>query len=213
MRPLAHEFPQALARWATTDPVLARLGRAHPPVPGFNAHRTAFGSLVRALVHQQISMAAGRSIMSRLTARAGGSLTPARVAALGPAGLRACGISAQKQRYLLDLAGHFAERRLQAARLARLPDQGVIDALTTVQGIGEWTAKMFLIFHLQRPDVMAEGDLGLQIAAARAFGVPRSRAESVLVRRGETWRPYRSLASLVLWQSLRNDPGPVATSR
>jgi DNA-3-methyladenine glycosylase II len=162
---------------------------------------SAFDSLVSSLIHQQVSMAAGRTIYGRLKTACQGRITPRRVLGLGPQGLRACGVSRQKQGYILDMAQKAASGALPLASLSRRSDEEVERLLTQVKGIGPWTAKMFLLFHLQRPDVVAPQDLGLQMAASRAYDVSPKATAAFLVSQASKWSPYGSLASLVLWSS------------
>jgi DNA-3-methyladenine glycosylase II len=202
------DLPRAVRRWARTDPVLAAMARRDPPRANWGRRQSAFASLVGSLVHQQVSLAAGRAILARLSTACDGRITPKRVLDLGPRRLRSCGLSRQKRRYVLDLARHVDAGTLDLRRLRRLPDADIVDALTQVNGIGPWTAKMFLLFDLQRKDVLAPDDLGLQIAASRAYGIPTSKARTFLEGRRAAWSPFASLASLTLWhaRSLHNTP-------
>jgi DNA-3-methyladenine glycosylase II len=151
------------------------------------------------LTHQQVSVAAGRSIARKVQAACGGRITAQAIRRLSEAELRACGVSRQKQAYIRDLAEKAVNGEVDFRRLARMDDAAVIEALTRIKGIGTWTAKMFLLFHLRRPDVVAPEDLGLRMAVARAYRVPMSRAQRVMDHRRPLWSPYGSLASLVLW--------------
>lgn len=199
---LARLLPAALAHWQSTDPALARLARAqdvHPPLP----RGTPFGALARSLLHQQVSVAAGETISRRLTAACHGRVTPEAVLALGEAGMQACGISRQKRSYLVDLATKVRDGTIDFPSLRKADDAAVIEALTQVRGIGEWTAQMFLIFHLGRPDVVAPDDLGLRLAVRDAYGVRIDRTRRFLERRAPDWSPFGSLACLTLWASRR----------
>lgn len=161
-----------------------------------------YGSLLRSIIGQQLSVSAASSIFNRLKEANGGrSPTPEELLALSPAQLRRCGLSRAKVIYVRDLARHVRSGELDLPRIKRLGDEEVREAITAVKGLGRWTADMFLIFHMRRPDVLPVGDLGLRRAVERAYRVTDlspSRLEEV----GESWRPYRSLASLYMWESL-----------
>lgn len=158
-----------------------------------------FAALVGSITHQQVSLAAGRSIYRRVEAASGGVVTPDGILAAGPEDLRAAGLSRSKVAYVLDLAQKARDGEVDFARVATMDDAAIIEMLTEVKGIGVWTAKMFLIFHLDRPDVSAPEDLGLQLAVARAFKVPRARAAKKMVSMAPAWSPYNSVAALTLW--------------
>lgn len=132
--------------------------------------------------------------------------TPARVIKLlttaDPETIRACGLSRQKQAYILDLAEHFATGKLPTVRFSRMDDEAIIEALDDVKGIGRWTAEMFLIFVLNRPDVFPVDDLGLRKGVQRLHGLPSMPTTKQLAPYGERWRPYRSLATWYLWRGL-----------
>jgi DNA-3-methyladenine glycosylase II len=198
-RPLLADLARALAAWEKSDPILARLARAHGPRSMPRARDGAFSSLVTSLIHQQVSVAAGRTITLRVKAACGGRITPHAIARLLPRTLRAAGLSRQKQSYVLDLAQRTLSGELNFRRISRMSDQAAIEALTQVRGVGTWTARMFLLFHMERPDVVAPEDLGLRMAVSRAYRVPEKKAAEFLIERSAVWRPYGSLASLVLW--------------
>jgi DNA-3-methyladenine glycosylase II len=211
----------ALARRALMrrDPVLAGIIRKHGPC-GLGSVRDRFdhfAMLVRAIVFQQLSTKAATTIHGRLIeALAGGTLTPEALASVTDAQLRAAGISRQKAGYLRDLCGKVAAGRVPLQALDALPDDEVIAALTEVKGIGRWTAEMFLIFRLQRPDVLPVGDLGILNAIQKAYRLRKKPTPARLLKLGEAWRPYRSVASWYLWRSLDNEPvknGPETASR
>jgi DNA-3-methyladenine glycosylase II len=196
------------------DPVIARLiddGGPLPAEPDFRGRPDdRYGALVRGITGQQLSVKAAASIWQRLLDRYGGRTpTPEEILAEDPDELRvAAGFSRAKVVYLRSLAERVQSGELDLDGLDALPDGEVIRALTAVKGIGEWTAHMFLMFTLQRPDVLATGDLGLRNAAMRAYGLDRPPAPAELQALAEPWRPYRSRASLYLWRSLRNEPMP-----
>jgi DNA-3-methyladenine glycosylase II len=195
------------------DPVLARLiddyGGALPLEPDSRGRPAdAYGALVRGITGQQLSVRAAASIWARFLERYGGvTPTPQQILADDPEELRvAAGFSHAKVRYLRSLAERIVSGELDLERLRDLPDDEVIRELTAVKGIGEWTAHMFLMFTLHRPDVLATGDLGVRNAAMRAYGLDALPTPQALTALGEPWRPYRTRACLYLWRSLRNEP-------
>ena len=170
----------------------------------------AFTTLARSIVGQQISVKAAQSVWDRFAKTADASAThllPATVAALAVPTMREAGLSARKCEYLLDLARHFADDRVQESVWQDMDDDAIIDELVAIRGIGRWTAEMFLIFHLMRPNVMPLDDLGLIKGISQNYfsGEPVSRAEAREV--GEAWAPFRSVATWYIWRSL--DPEPV----
>ena len=167
----------------------------------------AFGTLARSIVGQQISVKAADAVWARFSA-AVGQVSPDEVLRAGAAGLGECGLSRRKLEYLLDLAGHFASGRVDATRWPHLSDAEVIAELTAVRGIGRWTAEMFLIFHLLRPDVFPLDDIGLQRAVFDHYFAGEKQTPKVLAAFGERWKPWRTVATWYLWRSL--DPIPVA---
>jgi DNA-3-methyladenine glycosylase II len=170
----------------------------------------AFTTLARSIVGQQISVKAAQSVWDRFAAAVGGPaarLRPAAVQALPVEQMREAGLSARKCEYLLDLAAHFADGRASQSHWPGMDDEAIIDELVAIRGIGRWTAEMFLIFHLLRPNVLPLDDLGLLrgISVNYFSGEPVSRAEAREV--GEAWAPFRSVATWYIWRSL--DPVPV----
>jgi DNA-3-methyladenine glycosylase II len=167
-----------------------------------------YGALVRSIIGQQLSTKAARAIYGRLTERFGGRTpTPQEVLADDPDELRAAaGLSHAKVRYLRSLAEHILAGELELDRLEALPDDEVIAELTAVKGIGTWSAHMFLMFHLQRPDVLAVGDLGIRKAVMLAYGLDALPGPETLEKVAEPWRPYRTLACRFLWRSLEATP-------
>ena len=170
----------------------------------------AFTTLARSIVGQQISVKAAQSVWDRFANTAGGSaahLLPAKVGAMAVPTMREAGLSARKCEYLLDLARHFADGRVCEPDWQGMADEAIIDELVAIRGIGRWTAEMFLIFHLMRPNVMPLDDLGLIKGISQNYfsGEPVSRAEAREV--GEAWAPFRSVATWYIWRSL--DPVPV----
>jgi DNA-3-methyladenine glycosylase II len=188
--------------------VLAALIRRHGPC-GLVAARRAdhFTALVRAITFQQLSTKAASTIYGRMVAlMPDGAPTPDALGALSDAQLRAAGVSRQKSAYLRDLCEKVASGALDLDGLDALPDEEVIASLVKVKGIGRWSAEMFLIFRLLRPDVLPVGDLGILTAVQRAYRLRKRPSPERLHRIGEAWRPYRSVASWYLWRSLDNEP-------
>jgi DNA-3-methyladenine glycosylase II len=160
-----------------------------------------FTALARAIVGQQISTRAAQSIWARVNGCVA-SFAPDVVAAADHVTLCGAGLSKQKARYLQDLASHFATGALDPARWLRMDDESIVEDLTRVKGIGRWTAEMFLIFHLQRPDVLPAGDLGLQKAMSLHYNRGRPLTEKKLRRLALPWAPWRTVATWYLWRSL-----------
>jgi DNA-3-methyladenine glycosylase II len=170
----------------------------------------SFATLVRSIVYQQLSGRVASVILGRLTVAAGGQLTPASILKLRPARMRAAGLSAQKTAYIRDLARHTRDGRVIFDELAGLADEQVIERLTSVKGIGVWTAHMFLMFALRRPDVLPTGDLGIRAAIRKAYGCAELPKPAEIETLARSWRPYCSVASWYLWRSLEaNGKGPV----
>jgi DNA-3-methyladenine glycosylase II len=167
-----------------------------------------YGALVRAIVGQQVSTAAARTIYGRLCERFDGRTpTPREVLADDPEQLRAAaGLSGMKTKFLRDLAGRIESGDLVLEDLDGLPDEEVAEQLIAVKGIGQWTVDMFLLFHLGRPDVLPVGDLGVRRAAYEAYGLRKLPSERRLIELAKPWQPWRSVASWYLWASLRVVP-------
>ena len=190
---------------AKRDPVMAAIMRAHPKI--FLVRRgEPFLTLARAIVGQQISVKAAQSVWDRFAACVG-EVTPENVLLKARPVLRACGLSDRKTEYIADLAQHFANGSIHVHRWPQMSDEDIIAELVEVRGIGRWTAEMFLIFNLMRPDVFPLDDLGLQKGIRVAYFSNRKVALSTLRSIGERWRPWRSVATWYLWRSL--DPVPV----
>lgn len=204
-----HQRRRARRALLAADPCLApwiqQLGDVWQP------RRTSnFAVLCGIIVNQQISVKAGATIGRRLRLAAGGRLAPRSLTALDDQKLIECGLSRQKRAALRDLAAHAVEGRLRPDHLWRKPDEEVIAALVAVRGLGRWSAEMFLIFGLGRPDVFSTGDLGLRNGIARLRGVDEPPTPMAMAALAETWRPWRSLASCYLWALL--DPAGWPTS-
>jgi DNA-3-methyladenine glycosylase II len=203
----------ALAHLRAADPVLARLLDEHgPPETWRDSSRPApgdhYGALVRSIVGQQLSVIAARSIYRRLVEFFGGHTpSPQEVLDADPDEMRvAAGLSHAKAKFLRSLAEHVISGELELDRLDDLPDEEIVAKLVAVKGIGEWSADMFLMFQLDRPDVVAAGDLGIRRAVERAYGLDVIPTPVAVTALAEPWRPYRSTACLILWGSLRNTP-------
>ena len=166
-----------------------------------------YAALLRAIVGQQLSTRAAESIFKRLLEMFDGKgPTPQQLIAADPDALRAAGLSRAKVAYLRDLAERVEDGELQLDLLKELPDEAVSAQLTAVKGIGQWTADMFLMFNLGRPDVLPVGDLGIRNAMQRLYDLPAKPAAADLTAIAEPWQPHRSLASLYLWTALRAVP-------
>ena len=190
---------------ARRDPVMGKIMREHPKV--FLAKRgEPFMTLARAIVGQQISVKAAQSVWDRVVACAG-AVTPEGVLLKRPSELRACGLSDRKTEYIVDLARRFAEGLVHPYRWDEMSDEEVIADLVQVRGIGRWTAEMFLIFNLLRPDIFPLDDLGLQKGIRVCYFKGRKVSLARMRKLGESWRPWRSVATWYLWRSL--DPVPV----
>jgi len=193
-------WPDATAHLAKRDKVLRKLIRKFPD-PEFVDRGDAFQTLARAIVGQQISVKAAQSIWGRFAACVG-KVTPANVVAKEAPELRACGFSGQKVAYVKDLAQRFADGEVKPRRWARKDDEAIIEELVAVKGIGRWTAEMFLIFNLKRPDVLPVDDLGLRRAMERAYNGGDELTRDEMRAIGAPWSPYRSCATWYLWRSL-----------
>jgi len=202
-------WDDACKHLARRDRVMKRL------IPRFGDARLqsrgdAFTTLARSIVGQQISVKAAQSVWDRFVVLCGQPATrlqPQDVATLDSAAMREVGLSLRKTEYLHDLASHFAEGKVHVALWREMDDEAIVAELVAIRGIGRWTAEMFLIFHLLRPNVLPLDDLGLLKGISLNYfsGEPVSRAEAREV--GEAWAPFRSVATWYIWRSL--DPLPV----
>ncbi|MGN6202372.1 MAG: DNA-3-methyladenine glycosylase family protein [Solirubrobacterales bacterium] len=167
----------------------------------------AYGALLRAIVGQQLSTKAARTIYLRVLDLFGGTTpTPEQLLEASEEDLRRCGLSGRKTEYVRDLARHVLSGELELERLEQLEDEQVIEEIVAVRGLGRWTAEMFLLFHLQRPDVLSGGDLGIRKAIQIEYGLEEMPTPTRVMEISEPWRPHRSLASLYLWESLAAVP-------
>ncbi len=187
------------------DEVMRVIMRRHPRIH-LVSRGDPFQTLARSIVGQQISVRAAQAVWERISA-ALVEVTPNAAIEVGATRLLACGLSRRKVEYVLDLAGHFASGRVVPQRWSAMEDEQVITELVDVRGIGRWTAEMFLIFNLLRPDVLPVDDLGLQRAVSLSYRRGRRVSETVLRRIAIAWQPWRSVATWYLWRSL--DPVPV----
>jgi DNA-3-methyladenine glycosylase II len=204
-------WDEATRELGRCDPVLRRLIRCHPEVH-LQRRGEPFTTLARAIVGQQISVKAAQTIWDRFVAAVGGSgnavaLDPARVGRTRLTTLRRCGLSERKALYIRDLARHFVTGALDPAQWPQLSDEALIERLVDVNGIGRWTAEMFLIFHELRPDVLPVDDIGLQKAIALHYNDGERLPVDAIRTLAAPWQPYRSVATWYLWRSL--DPLPV----
>jgi len=193
------------------DKVLARVmnetGPIHPEIDRRGSRSDPWEALARAIVGQQLSTRAARSIWERLQGLfAGKTPTPEELLRRRPKTLLKAGLSNAKVAYLRDLAARVKDGRLELTRFKKMSDEDVTAELIAVKGIGLWTAEMFLIFHLGRRDVVSAGDLGIRRAIQIAYGLDELPGPEEIGRIAEPWRPHRTLACLYLWRSLDNTP-------
>jgi DNA-3-methyladenine glycosylase II len=199
---------------AAADPVMADLIERIGPLDLAKRLRRrkeerpadAFGALIRSIVGQQLSTKAARAIYLRMLDLFDGPPTPEAVLALSEDDLRGIGFSRRKVEYVHDLAGHVLDGELELDRIATLGDEEAIAEISAVRGLGRWTAEMFLLFHLGRPDVISGGDLGIRKAIMVEYELAEMPTPSQVEERSRLWSPNRSLASLYLWESLAAVP-------
>lgn len=186
---------------AQADPTLGafieRIGPVEQPLS-----TDYYASLAEAIVAQQLSDAAAATIWGRLVLALGGEASPEAVLAAADETLRGAGLSRSKTSFLRDLASRVRDGSLDLARVATLPDEEVIAELSAVKGIGRWTAEMFLIFSLGRPDVLALDDGALRTTVGWLYGLEAPVSRETVAELGERWKPYRTTASLYLWKGL-----------
>jgi DNA-3-methyladenine glycosylase II len=201
------DYARARRVLARRDPVIRDLMRRHGDCGLAKAQRSdPFRALLHAIIAQRLSTKAAATIEQRFAALFDGRPTAAAITATPDDRLRAVGISPQKLRYLRDLCARMLDTSLSLDALGEMADEDVIAALTSVKGIGRWTADMFLMFRLHRPDVLPVNDLGIVKAVQRAYKLRLAPTPKRLIRIGESWRPYRSVACWYLWASLDNVP-------
>jgi DNA-3-methyladenine glycosylase II len=202
---------KAVAALREADPVMARLIEEHTTVVRRDLKRErpgdAYGALLRSIVGQQLSTKAASTIYGRMMDIFGGHApTPRQLLAADPEEIRAAGLSRPKIAYLRDLAQHVEDGTLELDRLDELPDEEVTAQLTAIKGLGQWTADMFLMFHLRRPDVLPVGDQGIRRAVQVQYRMRKLPEPKRLEKVARPWRPHRTLACLFLWSSLDNVP-------
>jgi len=204
------DYLRARSLLVRRDPVLAAIIRRVGPCGLASDQREdPFRALVEAIVWQQLSTRAAGTIFRRLLGLYDGRFpSPAEIEATADAALRGVGFSRQKTAYLRDLSRRVIDGRLHLDRLAALDDEAVIDELVQVKGIGRWSAEMFLMFRLHRPDVLPVDDLGIVKAMQRAYRLRTPPTKERMRRIGEVWRPYRSVACWYLWASVDGAPTP-----
>jgi DNA-3-methyladenine glycosylase II len=204
--------PEAIEHLRSSEPVMRRLideiGVDGLGDPRRGRPTDRYGTLLRSIVGQQLSTRSASAIYARLIDRYGGRTpTPAEVLQDDPEELRvAAGLSHAKVAFLRSLAEHVINGSLELDRMDELPDDEVIAELVAVKGLGPWTADLFLMFQLERPDVLPVGDLGIRRAVMVRYALEAIPTPSEVERIGVPWRPHRTLASLFLWRSLRNTP-------
>jgi DNA-3-methyladenine glycosylase II len=201
----------AVAALRQADPVMARLIEEHHAAVRRDLRRErrgdAYGALLRSIVGQQLSTKAASTIYGRMIDIFGGHApTPRQLLAADPDEIRAAGLSRPKIAYLRDLAQHVEDGTLELDRLDELPDEEVSAQLIAVKGLGQWTADMFLMFHLRRPDVLPVGDQGIRRAVQVQYRMRKLPDAKRLEKVARPWRPHRTLACLFLWSSLDNVP-------
>ena len=203
---------KALAHLRKTDPVMARVidavGRC-TLVP--RTEWTHFDALLRSIVYQQLSGKAAATIHGRVLQLVGdGAEAPKRIVATSHEAFRAAGLSNAKASYVRNLAEHVLDGSLPVESLHELSDEEIIAALTQVKGIGKWSAQMFLMFRLGRPDVLPDLDLGVQKGIQRAYKLRKLPTPAQVLRRGAKWAPYRTVASWYMWRVLELPPGKLS---
>ena len=187
--------------------VMEAQGPIHPEIDRRGSRPDPWEALARAIVGQQLSTKAAASIWAKLQGLFDGRTPPPEeLLRRRTPTLRKAGLSGAKVEFLRDLAARVKDGRLELTRLADLPDEDIVAELIEVKGVGRWTAEMFLIFHLGRPDVVSVGDLGIRRAVQIAYGMDELPGPEELERIAEEWRPHRTLACLYLWGSLDNTP-------
>lgn len=198
-------FEEAIKHFKKTDPVLYELAVSIEPLTPMLPSSEHFTRLCRSIVGQQLSVKAAQTIFTRFQNLFDDKITPEKVLKINKEKLRACGISYPKIGYIKDLAEKVLEKKLILETIHNDDDETVIKNLTIVKGIGNWSAEMFLMFSLGRPDVFSIQDLGLQNAIKKLYGIEKPTKEELL-KISEKWKPYRTFACMILWRSLDNEP-------
>lgn len=209
MPQLPHYWDEAKTHLSRNDRVLGGIIDAHPRVK-LRLKKDAFTTLARAIAGQQISVKAADTIWSRVVSAAEGNiqkLQPQKILALKIAKLRGCGLSERKTEYIRNLAARFQQKEISGPKLARLSDHEVKQSLVSLHGIGPWTADMYLMFNLWRPNVLPLGDVGLIRAVELHYFKGKKTPIEKIRRAAVPWAPYSTVATWYLWRSL--DPIPV----
>lgn len=203
----AVELAKAQNHLRRADKKLAQIIKSVGP-PKLRRERDAWKALSSAIIGQQVSVYAARAIRGRFAAIVSERdyPLPSDVLAASDATLRGAGLSGNKVLSVRDLAQHFEERKIVPRRFHRMNDEEIIETLVPVRGIGRWTAEMFLLFSLNRPDVLAVDDLGLRNAMKKLYDLPEIPKPKAMIAIAAPWQPYRSIASWYLWRSLDNQP-------
>jgi len=191
----------ALAHLRSADPVLAAIIERIGPY-AMQYHEPTFHALVRSIVFQQLHGKAARTIFDRLVNKAGGEITPDSILKLRPNQMRAVGLSRQKLTYIRDLARKTRDGIVEFERFPHMRDDEIVAELTEVKGIGTWTAHMFLMFALRRPNILPTGDYGVRAAMRKAYGMKVMPKPRTMERLAKGWHPYCSVASWYMWRSL-----------
>ena len=202
------DYARARRSLMRRDPVMRELIRRHGPCGlADNQHTDPYKALVHSIMSQQLSTKAAATIARRFDMLFGGRFpSPQQVLAMPEEKLRSVGLSGMKVSFVRDLARRVEDGSLRLDALDAMTDEEVVEALTTVKGIGRWTAEMFLMFRLHRPDVLPVGDLGIVNAIKRQYRLRKTPTPQRMMQLGESWRPYRSIACWYLWASLDNKP-------
>jgi len=201
------QFAKARRSLMRRDPILAPVIKKHRKRSPLDAPTLdPFPALVRTITAQQISTKAAATIHGRLISHMERGVTPDALLALTEDQFRQAGLSRQKIGYLRDLASKVKSGELPVGSLHELDDEAVIEAIVKVKGLGRWSAEMFLMFRLRRPDVLPVDDLGIVTAIQRLYGLRKKPKAARIIKIGEAWRPYRTVACWYLWRSLENTP-------
>jgi DNA-3-methyladenine glycosylase II len=205
--PSAHYWAEASQALAAADPAMAALVKTWQGAGQLVSRGDPFNTLARSIIGQQISVKAAAAVWLRFE-KAARTVTPQRVSRMRLTTLKNAGLSMRKAEYVRDLAVHFQTGAVDPIQWPQLDDEAIIEQLIQVRGIGRWTAEMFLIFNLLRPDVFPLDDLGLLKAIALQYNGGQAVSRSQAAQIGERWQPWRTVATWYLWRSL--DPVPVA---
>lgn len=192
----------AVRHLARRDPRLGKIVR-HFGEPTLHLRKPGFATLVRIILEQQVSLASGRAVYNKLS-KLGGGVRPGNIAALTEKKLQGAGLSRQKARYCYSLAGVITRGELRLSDLHRHPDEDCREVLMRQPGIGRWTADIYLMLAMGRPDIWPTGDLALELAQAQALGLASRPGKAESEELAQAWRPWRSVAARILWHNYRN---------